>query len=94
MAHTIRYQVIRAQLDGTNDLDVPVPQADSITIYADTTSTALSIRPSRQSDFLVVNGGDAFNFEPIDGEVGATVITLRAAAALTVYVVLGISDHA
>lgn len=85
----MRAQVIKVPLDGTNDVDVPISVPFiSATMYADTGSVQLNVRPVRQSDFLPINNGGAFTFSEPGRIFEPTVVTLRAASAVTAFVVL------
>lgn len=89
----MRFQVIKTALDGTNDVPVSlgVPM-ESITVYGDTTTVTLSVRPSAGSDFQVLNNGAGFNYERVGRLIDPCVMTLRASSALTVYIVIGLPE--
>lgn len=89
----VRFQVIRLQLDGTNDVPVQLPTSmTSLTIYGDTTSVQLLYRPSQQSDFAPLNNGGSITLEPLQPGllIEPSLFTFRAVSALTVYLVVGL----
>jgi len=88
---TAHFHAVRIELNGTNDVPFKLAYAvKSITVYADSATQQIFVRPSPGSDFHPLNNGAAFTYEPADGEaIDPTVLTLRSSAAVTAYVVIG-----
>lgn len=88
----VRYITYKVPLDGTNDVALPLPlPMVSVTVYADTTSTTLNVRPQAGSDFIPLNSGTSLNLSEPGRVIDPTTVTLRASVAVTAYVVVGLA---
>lgn len=88
MAHFKSYIVV---LDGTNDQTLVISSpVVSITVWGDTSSVQLSVRPGDGNDFMRINTGGSLTLG--DNQAGELLeplrLTLRAASALTVNVLV------
>lgn len=88
----VRYIASRVVLDGTNDQDVDLTAGGemvSLTIYGDTTTLTLQVRPGTSGDFLPLNSGDTLSLSEPGRTITPTKVRLRSTAALTAYVIVG-----
>lgn len=84
------YRVINATFAAAGDVGVDLPgNLLSVTVVPQTSSVDVSVRPGQQSDFLLLSAGRTATFELAGQLIQMPQLTLRAAAAVTVAVVVG-----
>lgn len=87
----IQYFGFAVALDGTNDANVPLPFVmRSLSIVPLSTTVTVQYKPSDRGDFLSLQSGMTVTLEPPTERIAPTRLTLRAASAVAVNVIVGV----